>query len=167
VVDRPACVVGRQERGRSAVEARRQIREIVGPELTRVRQYQARALASVGRDDDEDRNSIHTSDVVLCARLLNASVQLPWWRQLLVTRRLRKLFGPNTVGLCRTHGKQAEDPKGVMGVLINRQAMGSRYSDENLPQPDKGSFDQALRCPPNSKAVAELVRSLSLLSRGR
>jgi hypothetical protein len=158
-------VAGREEQGKSAVEARRAIRQIVGPELTKVRQYQAHAAGSMGRDDDGE--AIHAGDLGLCARLLLASDGLPRWRRLLVRRRLRQLFGPNMVALCDVHGETAADPSAAIGLLLNRQLMGLQLPDARLPQPDRGQFDQALRCPPNSPRVSELIRSLERLARSR
>lgn len=120
-------------------------------------------MASVGRDDDD--NSLHVDDLGFCARVLNAAEDLPWWRRSLVVRRLRVLFGKNTVDLCFIHGEQAEDPQMAMTLVLQRQARGLFRPDEGLPQPDRGAFDRALRCPPNSKPVADLVRSLTSLSR--
>ncbi|EHB53785.1 hypothetical protein MycrhDRAFT_4248 [Mycolicibacterium rhodesiae JS60] len=155
-------VAGRQERGRSVVEARRRVRELVDPVLTRVRQYQARALASMGRDEEQ---GLHADDVGLCARVINASADLPWWRRQLVMRRLRELFGRNTVELCGIHGREAENPQFIVSLLIQRQAMGLLHPEHQLPQPDRGFFDQALRCAPTSPEVSQLIRSLGRLSR--
>jgi hypothetical protein len=98
-------VAGHQEAGRLATQARHRMRELVGPELTKVRQYQSRSPASFGRGDEEDAS--HQSDILLCAQLLVASADLTWWRRTLVRRRLRKLFGANTVELCEVHGQDA------------------------------------------------------------
>lgn len=160
-------VAGRQERGRSAAQARVMVRDIVEAKLTLVRQYQARAMGSAGRLEEDGKTTFHPVDVQFCARVLNATADLPGWRRKLVTRRLRKLFGKNSVELCHIHGKQLDDPKMVTGVVLQRQAMGVMHPAEELPQPDRGSFDKALRCPPASKEVATLIRELERLSRAR
>ena len=120
-------------------------------------------MASVGRDEE----GIHAGDFTLCGRLLAASHDLPWWRRQLVRQRLQKLFGRNTVELCDIHGRDAEAPDAAIGLLLQRQAMGSMHPDRHLPQPDTGEFDAALRNPPGSDAVARLVRSLERLARCR
>ncbi|OPX10921.1 hypothetical protein B1790_09770 [Mycobacterium sp. AT1] len=150
----------RQERGRSAVEARREVRKIVDPELTKVRQYRAHAMASVGREDE----GIHSGDLTFCGRVLTASRDLGWWRRRWVHRRLQKLFGSNTVHLCEVHGQDADDPGMAMAVMLQRQAMQLMHPDRHLPQPDTGEFDLALRHPPGSDDVARLVRSLERLA---
>lgn len=150
----------RQERGRTRSEARQAIRSIVGPVLTNVRQYQAHAYGSMGRDPEE--SGIHADDVALCGRILGASSRLSWGRRHLVLRRVKQLFGSATVELCGVHGESASDPRAVIGILLNRQVNAIK-NPQRFSQPDKGEFDQALRCDPDSRQVADLVRTLSKL----
>lgn len=154
----------RQERGRVRSEARESIRSIVGPILTNVRQYQAHAYGSMARDPEE--NTIHGGDIALCSQVLSASSRLSWWRRRLVVRRVTRLFGSITVELCGVHGESASDPRAVVGILINRQANWLK-NPERFSPPDKGEFDQALRCDPDSKPIADLVHSLSKLKECR
>lgn len=154
----------RQERGRVRSEARQTIRSIVGPILTNVRQYQAHAYGSMRRDPEE--SEIHAADVALCAWILGASAKLSWGRRHLVVRRVKQLFGSSTVELCGVHGESASDPRAVIGILLNRQVNAMR-NPQRFSQPDKGEFDQALRCDPDSKQVADLVRRLSKLKKCR
>jgi hypothetical protein len=153
-------IVTRQERGRSAVEARQQVRNLVDPVLTDVRQYGAHVKASVGRADEP----IHMGDFSLCGSVLRASRGLPWWQRRLVRRRLQKLFGPNTVYLCEIYGKDCEDPVTPVTSAMLRAVAERRDPDGRPPQPDTGDFDAALRCPPGSDGVAKLVRSLERLA---
>jgi hypothetical protein len=154
-------LVGRQERGRSMSDVRNNIRELVTPELTKARKYQGHALASHGRD----REGIHTGDITFCGQVLTASLGLARWRRITVKRRLTKLFGPNTVALCEVHGATADDPQAALPILLNRQLTASRHPD--IPQPDTGEFDKALRQQPDSKEVDKLIRSLSQLAESR
>ena len=156
-------LAGRQEAGRLTTQARRRMREIVGPELTKVRQYQSRSLASFGREEEEV--ALHQSDFELCARLLIASAELTWWRRLRFRRRLRKLFGRNTVELCEIHGQGAVTIS--TGVVLQRQAMAVAHPEYELPQPDRGQFDRALRRPPDSREISKLIRSLGRLAKSR
>jgi hypothetical protein len=116
-------VVERQEAGRSAAQARRQIGTIVGPELTKVRQYQSRALASLGRDAAE--RVLVADDVLLCGRVLVSSANLGLARRRLVRRRLRKLFGAGMVDLCAAHGQEAATPGGSKALWF--------FSDRQWP----------------------------------
>jgi hypothetical protein len=153
-------VAGRQQRGQRRIEARRKISELVAPALTDVRQYQDHARGNLKRDDD--RNSLHSSDLTLCSQLLSASGDLPRWRRVLVKRRLARLFGPTTVQMCAVHGDYGTNAESAIGILLNRQINASRQP-ERFKQPDRGDFDNALRCEPDSKEVAALVKSLSRL----
>jgi hypothetical protein len=64
--------------------------------------------------------------------------------------------------MCGIHGESSSDPQAVMGILMNR-GVNAIKSPHRFSQPDKGEFDQALRCPPDSKPIADLVRSLGKL----
>ncbi len=150
----------RQERGRARSEARETIRSIVGPILTNLRQYQDHARGSMARDPEE--NTINTDDVALCSMILSTSGRLSWWRRWLVVRRVTRLFGSTTVQLCRVHGESANDARAVVGILLNRQYNAIK-NPQRFSQPDKGQFDQALRCDPESQAITDLVESLSKL----
>jgi hypothetical protein len=154
----------RQERGRNRSEARESIRTIIGPILTNVRAYQDHAYGSMGRDPDE--NTINADDVALCAKILSTSATLSWWRRRLVVRCVAQLFGSITVELCGIHGESAGDPSAVMGILLNRR-VNALKNPQRFKHPDKGEFDQALRCSPDSKEVADLVRALSRLKESR
>jgi hypothetical protein len=55
----------------------------------------------------------------------------------------------------------------VVAFIMQQQAMGILRPGEHLPQPDRGTFHEALRNRPNSMAVTKLLRSLALLSRAR
>jgi hypothetical protein len=85
----------RQERGRTRSEARQAMRSTVGPILTNVRQYQAHAFGSMGRDPEE--TEIHADDIALCSRILSASSGLSRWHRRRVVRRVTRLFGSATV----------------------------------------------------------------------
>lgn len=152
---------GHQEAGRLAAQARRRMRELVGPELTKVRQYQSRSLASFGRSQEEV--ALHQSDFEFCARLLIASAELTWWRQRCVRRRLRKLFGANTVELCGIHGQDAVSV--ATGIVLQRQAMALAHPEFGLKQPDWGRFDLALRRALDSREISKLISSLDRLAK--
>ncbi|WP_210686370.1 hypothetical protein [Mycolicibacterium sp. GESEQ-9] len=152
-------LIGRQQRGAARSEARTQIRTLVSPVLTNVRQYSKHARGSMARDPEESQ--IHADDLVLCASVLSNSANLGRVRRWAVQRRLRRLFGANTVDLCETHGDDAMNPKASIGILINRQYMAKQHA--GLEQPDTGQFDRALRCDPDSPEVAALERSLGRL----
>lgn len=153
----------REARGTRRVEARQAVRNVVGPELTKVRQYQARALGSLGRDADDA--PFHAGDLTICARVLTASEGLPRWRGFLVNRRVKKLFGVATVELCDVHGDYANSPDAVLPILLNRQVQASRHP--HLAQPDRGYFDRALRCEPESDEIANLLKLLKRLKESR
>jgi hypothetical protein len=155
-------VAAQQVAGRTTAEARQRVRELVSPELTKLRQFQAHGYASLQRDED---NLMHADDIVLCGNLFAASADLTAWRRRLVRRRLRKLFGANTVGFCETHGADAADPRKSFAVLLQRQALGVMRPEHGLPHPDTGKFDAAFRAGPASKEVTELIRSLGCLAR--
>lgn len=129
-----------------------------------MRQYQAHAYGSLGRDPEE--NTIHGGDIVLCSQVLSAASKLNWLRRRLVVRRLTQLFGSTAVELCGVHGESASDPQAVIGILLNRQANALK-NPQRFSQPDKGEFDQALRCDPDSVQIADLVRSLNSLKECR
>lgn len=154
-------LVGRQQRGAARSEARKQIKALVSPVLTSVRQYRKHARGSMARDPQEEKQ-IHADDLVLCAAILAKSADLARWRRWAVKRRLQTLFGANTVDLCETHGDTATDPKASIGILINRQYMATKHP--GLDQPDTGQFDRALRCAPDSAEAAALERSLARLA---
>jgi len=136
----------------------------VTPILTDVRQYQAHARSSLARDPAD--NHFHLSDLNLCAELLAKSENLSIWRRPLVRRRLNRLFGRTTVEMCGVHGDFAADPRSSMGVVINRQLNSSR-NPEQFAQPDRGTFDAALRTDPDSVEVAALIAPLEQLRDSR
>ena len=150
----------REARGAARVEARAAIAKIISPEVTKVRQYQARARSSMGRDPDEFQ--IHSGDITLCAKLIQAAEGLSRCRRFLVRRRVRSLFGSVTVEMCEVHGEYANNPEASIGILLNRQINASR--DSRFGQPDRGEFDRALRCAPDSPEVDRLLKSLRVLS---
>jgi hypothetical protein len=150
----------RQERGQDRSKGRQVIRSIVGPILTNVRQYQAHAFGSMGRDPEE--HTIHADDIALCSQILSTSSTLSWWRRRLVVRRVKQLFGSTTVELCGVHGESASDPRAVIGILLNRQYNAIK-NPQRFSQPDRGDFDHALRCPPDSEQIIDLVRALTRL----
>lgn len=156
-------VVQQQETGRSAAEAGRQIGALVGSELTKVRQYQGRAYGSLRREATEQ--VLQVGDVELCGKLLALSADLSRWRRPLVRRRLRRLFGVETVRLCAIHGGDSTTSRGAIAMILQRQAMASLHPEHRLAMPDVGQFDQALRCAPDSKEVSKLVRSLERLAK--
>lgn len=158
-------VVQRQEAGRSVVAGRRHVGKLVGPKLTEARQYQGRARSSLGRDADD--RALHVDDVMFCARVLVAAAELGWLRRKLVSRRLGRLFGEQTVEFCALHGEDATTPDGVQAYVLQRQALASMHPEHQLSAPDFGEYDRALRCAPDSEAVADLVKSLFRLSRCR
>jgi len=158
-------IVEQQETGRSAAEARRQIAAIVEPQLTKARQYQSRALASLGRDPTE--HVLNADDVLLCGRILVTSANLGRWRRRLVRRRLRNLFGDETVNLCATHGQDATNYRGAAAMVLQRQAMALMHPEHKLAVPNIGQFDRALRRPPDSKEVSDLIESLTRLAQCR
>lgn len=149
-------LVGRQQRGAARSEARTRIKALVSPELTHVRQYRQHARGSMARDPEDNR--FHTDDLILCATILAKTTDLPRWRRWAVKRRLRILFGTNTVDLCETHGDDAASPQASIGIVLNRQYMAGKHP--GLQPPDTGQFDRALRCTPDSPEVAALERSL-------
>lgn len=159
-------VAGRQERGQAKTDARRKLRSLVDPVLTEVRQYQDHARGGLSRDEEDDRKSLHSDDITLCSNLLSASGGLSRWRRVLVKRRLVRLFGPVTVNLCEVHGDFGNDGKAALGIVLNRQ-MNALNDPERFKQPDRGEFDMALRCEPDSNEVRMLIRSLSRLRNAR
>lgn len=157
-------LANREERGRNHLEARQAIAAAVSPVLTQVRQYQAHARSSLGRDPQE--SDLHISDLNFCAMLLAKAEDLQRWRRQLVRRRLAQLFGPATVEICDVHGPFAADPQASLGVMINRQYYASKNPNK-FAQPDKGKFDAALRSSPNSREIAKLLASLERLKDAR
>lgn len=157
-------LVGRQQRAEARINARKQIATIVGVTLTEVRQYRGRAYGSMGRGGEE-KPVLHTDDILLAARILVESNNLGWWRRQAVKRRLERLFGKNTLALCEMHGEKATDAKSMVGFVLNRQYMATQHPEVGLP--DRGQFDLALRCPPESAEVQKLERSLKRLAANR
>ena len=156
-------LVGRQQRGAARSEARTHIKALVSPELTHVRQYRQHARGSMARDPEG--KDFHTDDLILCATILAKTTDLPRWRRWAVKRRLRTLFGTNTVALCETHGEDAANPQASIGIVLNRQYMAAQHPA--LHPPDRGLFDRALRCPPDSPELVALERSLVHLANCR
>jgi hypothetical protein len=157
-------VAGRQQRGQRRSDALRRISELVAPALTDVRQYQDHARGNLMRDNE--KNSLHSSDITLCSQLLSASGDLPRWRRVIVKRRLVRLFGPATVDICAVHGDFGNNGEAALGILLNRQLNAVKNPDR-FKQPDRGEFDRALRCDPDAKEVAALITSLHRLKNAR
>jgi len=93
------------------------------------------------------------------------AADLPWWRRKHVGRRLRKLFGANTVELCEVNGQDAASERESMALTMQRHILGVANPEHGLPQPDRGQFDSALRQLPESPEVRSLVRSLNRLAK--
>jgi hypothetical protein len=53
-----------------------------------------------------------------------------------------------------------------VGIFLNRQ-MNTVKNPERFKHPDRGEYDQALKCEPDSKEVATLINSLSKLKNCR
>ena len=159
-------VAGRQERGQARTDARRKLRALIDPVLTDVRQYQDHARGNLSREGENGKQSLHSGDITLCSNLLSAAEGLPRWRRNLVKRRLVQLFGPVTVNLCEVHGAFGSDGEAALGIILNRQ-MNAMKNPERFSQPDRGDFDKAFRCEPDSKEVAALIQSLSKMRNSR
>jgi hypothetical protein len=158
-------VAGRQEQGKSAVAARKQMRDLIEPVLTQVRWYKT----SGGDEPPRDPHSKETDefDVELCAKMLIASRDLPPLRRKLVKRRLEKLYGPRTVSLCELESDHAVNPDETWLAIARYRIHHSSESLAAQTLPDRGQLGHGRECTPNSRKIPKLIRSLERLSRSR
>jgi hypothetical protein len=162
-------VAGRQEEGKLAAAARKQIREVVDPILTEARFYKSSRVdqtppSSRSKADEEKSDRF---DVESCAKVLMASRDLPLFQRNLVKRRLRKLYGPKTVTLCDVESVYAVNPDETDLAIARWQLHHSKDWTGNAERlPDRGLLERARGSAPTSREISRLLRSLERLRRG-
>ncbi|UYF92426.1 hypothetical protein OCS65_18270 [Rhodococcus aetherivorans] len=150
-------VTVRQERARTAEQARRKLAVLIAPKLRDIMQFNRGELPTIGRRPDD--KSVQGQDREFCAQILKIASDQGWFRRRRVLRLCERVFGSETVELAKEYGTS----EGIPIVGIGDQIITTR--SPQIPQPGGGLFDRALRKKPGDPLVRKLIRELDRLSR--
>lgn len=134
---------------------------MVSPIRRAVVQYRADVRA--GREGTRG----HPEDATLAGRVLAVAERLPWWRRVLVRRRLRRLVGPAWSELAELHGV-GDDSGAVSAWLVSQvAAVRAERRGENVERTDDlGTLHRALAGRRDAPEVQKVERDLSRLAAG-
>lgn len=154
-------VAVRQRRAGDHEDARAELRELLTPTRRLVAQY--RADVREGRDATKGR----TEDAALAGKVLALADRLPWWRRVLVRRRLRRLVGPVWFDLAELHGVE-DDTTAFNAWFVSQVAAtrAERRGEHVERSSDLGTLHRALSGERDAPVVAEVERDLRRLASG-
>lgn len=152
----------RQTRAGSEESARRALRDLVAPEVRRLRLF-ARGLGS-GRESRQGR----TEDATFAAKVLATADDLSGWRRWLVRRRVRRLVGPVWWDIANL--SPPEDDAAAFHVTLGLQLVAVRDERQGRAVERSGDLGRLHRayCEPHDEVLVEQVlRDLVRLAAGR
>lgn len=151
-----SAVASRQWQAQEYRQARRDMRELVTPVLRAVRQHEA------GHSEARPREYLGTLDAAWASKVLQASARLPLWRRAWVTKRVRRLIGPEWFELIELYAP--DDYARAFDIARGRGHLSPSSSGESVVSRSLGSLHAALSGPGDAPATHAARRDLERLA---